>query len=194
MTKPTSIPELESWVDQHENDGTINGVPVFQEGRSEIRYGFIPGDLYDLALTRAAPFGWNKSEIATHGAALLLSNAIIETAALKLVTPLNCEDGTGTEFRAYLPTGTYNLVQEAKSNLGWTNSQTMALIVAYFAYSPGIEKIYQKWVQEFAQAHGLTVPEVEELIYQRRLLQARKQRLKMSKQQGRFIDDRKVAT
>jgi hypothetical protein len=194
MTKPTSIPELESWVDQHENDGTINGVPVFPEGRSEIRYGFIPGDLYDLALTRAAPFSWNKSEIATHGAALLLSNAIIETAALKLVTPLNCEDGTGTEFRAYLPTGTYNLVQEAKSNLGWTNSQTMALIVAYFAYSPGIEKIYQKWAKDFADDHCLTIAQVEELIYQRRLLQARKQRLKMSKQQGRFIDDRKVAT
>lgn len=70
----------------------------------------------------------------------------------------------------------------------------MALALTYFAYNPGIEKLYQKWVRGFSAKHGLTVEEIEDLIYDRRKLQSRKQRLKLSKQQGRFIDDRKVAT
>lgn len=192
MTKPTSTSELESWVAAHELDGTINGKVAIAEGTKEFRFGYVPGTLYDLALLRSAPLSWNKSQIVTFGATLLLSNAIVESAELKLLTPINLENGT--EFRAYLPEGTYTLLQEAKDKLEWSNSQIMSLVLAYFAYNPGIQKLYQAWAQKFADENGLAIAQVEQLVYDRRRLQARKQRLKLSKQQNRFIDDRKIAT
>lgn len=192
MAKPTSIKELQEWVETHKEDGVINGVSVIPGGRAEFRYGTVPGDLYDYALLVATPFGYTKSEIATIGANKLLSNALIDGAHQGVIVPGDFKDGT--EFRAYFPQGLYDLVQKAKNQLNWSNSQLMTMVLTYFAYDPGTQKIYRQWLEDFSGQAGITPQEVEKAVYDRRRYLARVKRLELCKQRGEWIDDRKIAT
>lgn len=192
MTKPTNIEELRTWIEEHEADGFINGVSVIQDGRSEFRHGTVPGDLYDRALLMAAPFGYSKSEIALVGATRLLSNAVIDGALAGAIAPNDFKDGT--EFRAYFPQGLYNLIQQRKGELKWSNSQMMTMVLTYFAHDPGIQKVYRQWMEAMTASSGLSEAEIEQAVYDKRRYQARVKRYEMSLQRGEFVSDRKVAT
>lgn len=195
MTKPRppqSTEETKQWIDSHTEAGKINGEPVLLDGRAEFRYGYVPGELYDHALLMAAPFSFTKSEIAAHGASRLLSNAVINGASSGLIAPVDYKEGT--EFRAFLPTGLYNLIQERKKELNWSNSQMMVMILVYFAHDPGVQKIYQSWSQGLAMKLGCTVPDIEKAVYDRCRYLARVKRYEMSIQRGEFVSDRKIAT
>lgn len=192
MAKPTTLEELRQWVANHVNDGIIDRESTIPEGRAEFRHGIVSGDLYDRALLISAPFGYSKSEIAVIGASNLLANSIIDGAKVGLIAPVDIKEGT--EFRANLPQGLYDLIQSAKSDLGWSNSQMMTMILAYFSYDPGNEKIYRQWVTKFVERHSCTVEQVEAAIYDRRRYQARVKRLEMSERAGHLISDRKIAT
>ncbi|HEY9598318.1 MAG TPA: hypothetical protein V6D33_11670 [Cyanophyceae cyanobacterium] len=192
MAKPTSIEELKAWVDEHTNDGTIGGESVIADGRKEFRHGTVPGNLYDRALLMSAPLGYTKSEIAIVGATRLLSNAVMDGAIAGMIAPTDFSDGT--EFRAYLPQGLYNLVQRRKTELGWSNSQLMVMILTYFSHDPGIEKIYRQWAKELSESSGLSEAEIEQAVYDRRRYQARVKRYELSVQKGELVSDRKIAT
>jgi hypothetical protein len=86
------------------------------------------------------------------------------------------------------------MVQKTKGQLGWSNSQMMAMILVYFAHDPGIEKIYRAWVTEFARTNGVAIEDVEQAVYNRRRYQARVRRLELSERAGTLILDKKVAT
>ncbi len=192
MTKPTTLEELKVWIDEHRNDGVINGESVIADGRKEFRHGTLPGNLYDRALLMSAPLGYTKSEIAIVGATRLLSNAVMDGALVGAISPSDFSEGT--EFRAYLPQGLYSLVQKRKSELGWSNSQMMVMVLTYFCYDPGIEKLYRQWIKELTASSGLSEEEIEQAVFDRRRYQARVKRYDLSVQKGELISDRKIAT
>lgn len=188
----TTIQELKAWIDNHNNDGLVNGKPVVTEERKELRHGTVPEELIDRALLMSAPLGYTKSEIAIVGATRLLSNAVMDGAIAGMIAPTDFSDGT--EFRAYLPQGLYNLVQRRKAELGWSNSQLMVMILTYFSHDPGIEKIYRQWAKELSESFGLSEAEIEQAVYDRRRYQARVKRYELSVQKGELVSDRKIAT
>lgn len=192
MAKPTTIEELKQWIDEHKDDGVINGESVIADGRKEFRHGTVPGNLYDRALLMSAPLGYTKSEIAIIGATQLLSNAVLDGASAGVIAPADFTEGT--EFRAYLPQGLYTLVQRRKTELGWSNSQLMVMILTYFSHDPGIEKIYRQWAKELSESSGLSEAEIEQAVYDRRRYQARVKRYELSLQRGELVSDRKIAT
>lgn len=189
-----SIEELRSWVEAHQDDGCINEVSIILDEGRELRGGYVNPDLYDKALTRAAPFGYTKSQIATVGATRLLSNAILKIGEELAFEGLSLDDSRGTEFRAFLPQGLSDQIKEHRDRLKWSNSIMMQLILSYFVHDPGIETIYRRWIADLCKQHGLTEQEVEKKIYDRRRIQAATVRLKESEKRGTIVRDRKIAT
>jgi hypothetical protein len=190
--KPQTIEELEAWVTTHGDDGTINGEPIFKTGTTEFRSGMVPGDIYDLALLKGAPLSFTKSDIGTYAFTRLVSSPLMKIAEeYKLLVPGDFE-GT-TEFRAYIPTGLYDLVQQTKERLGYSKSQLMTTALALFIYDPGITGLYGEFLEQLAQKHGISVEEVEQKIFDRRRYQSRVKRLELSRQRGEFVSDRKLS-
>ncbi len=193
MARPETIEELRDWIESHQDAGKINGESVVPVGTDEFR-GWVSGSLYNAALLRSAPLSFTKSDILTAGAVKLLSNAIINGAEAGAIAPQDLSIEEGTEFRGFLPKGIYQLLQTKKKELGYSNSQVMTLILVYFAYDPGIEKIYRQWVNGVAMNLGCSVAEVEQAVYDYRRLEARQRRYEMCLKQGKFVSDRKVPT
>ena len=193
MGKPQSTEELREWIEANQDAGKINGVSIVPVGTDEFR-GVVSGNLYDAALLRSAPLSFTKSDILTAGAVKLLSNAIINGAEAGAIVPQDLSIEQGTEFRGFLPKGIYQLLQTKKKELGYSNSQAMTLILVYFAYDPGIEKIYRQWAQGMAMNLGCSIAEVEQAVYDHRRLEARQRRYEMSLKQGKLVTDKKVPT
>jgi len=193
MAKPETIEELRQWIETHQDAGKIAGQSIILQGTDEFR-GVVSGGLYDAALLHSAPLSFTKSDILTAGAVKLLSNAIINGAEAGAIVPQDLEIEQGTAFRGYLPRGIYQLLIAKKKELGYSNSQMMTLILVYFAYDPGIEKIYRNWVDGIAINLGCNVADIEGAVYDHRRLEARQRRYEMSLKQGKLITDRKIPT
>lgn len=190
--KPQTLEELEQWVATHQDHGKINGEDVFKTGTTEFRYGMVPGDIYDLALLRGAPLSFSKSDIGTYAFTRFASSPLIKIAEeYSLLVP--GEFNAKTEFRAYIPTGLYDLVQQKKEKLGYSNSQLMTIALALFIYDPGITALYDDFIEGLAQKHSISVEDVQQKIFDFRRYQARVKRLELSRQRGEFVSDRKLS-
>jgi hypothetical protein len=190
--KPQTLEELEQWVSSHQDHGKINGEPAFSTGTTEFRYGMVPGDIYDLALLRGALLSFTKSDIGTYAFTRLASSPLIQIAEeYKLLVPGEFE--SKTEFRASIPNGLYELVQQKKESLGYSNSQVMTIALALFIYDPGITALYDKYVKGLAEKHSISVEKVQQKIFDLRRYQARVKRLELSRKKGKFVSDRKLS-
>ncbi len=190
--RPQSIEELEQWLELHRDDGKINGEPIIKTGTIEIRSGFVPGDLYDEALLVGAAFSFTKSSIGTHALLKFLASPVTELMQSKLIELASYE--AKTEFRAYIPTSLYNLAIAARDGFGWNNSQLMTLALSLFVSDLGIKEVYQRFLDQISDQSGLATAEIEQRIFDCRRYEAREKRLELSRQQGQFIGDRKIAT
>lgn len=192
---PKTLEELRDWVESHHGVGAINGQSIVPSGTKEFTQGFVPGNLYDRALLYSVPFGYKKSDIVITGATRLLANAYLDSAVAGYAIDFaSYTIDSGTEFRAYLPTGLYDLVQAKKRELNWTNSQMMTTILSYFVFDPGIEKIYRNWIAITIATLSCTEAEIEKAVWDRRRYQARVKRLELSERKGELVRDRKIAT
>ncbi|NEP55979.1 MAG: hypothetical protein F6K31_03005 [Symploca sp. SIO2G7] len=190
--KPETLEKLEQWVSSRQDHGKINGEPAFKSGTTEFRYGMVPGDIYDLALLKGAPLSFSKSDIGTYALTRFASSPLIQIAEeYKLLVPGEFEGKT--EFRASIPNGLYELVQQKKELLGYSNSQVMTIALALFIYDPGITALYDEYVKGLAEKHSISVEEVQQKIFDLRRYQARVKRLELSRKKGEFVSDRKLS-
>jgi hypothetical protein len=190
--KPNSIEELEIWISEHADDGHIEGSPVIETGTVEIRSGLVPGNLYDEALLRGAALSFNKSEIGIHSLMKFLSVNVSKMLGSGIIRMGDYE--AKTEFRAYIPTGLYNLVMKRKEQLGLSNSQLMTISLSLFVNDLAVQELYEQYLAMLSEKHGLTTNQIEQKIFDYRRLQARIKRLELSKAKGEFISDRKIAS
>lgn len=189
---PQTLEELEQWVANRQDHGRINGEDAFKTGTTEFRYGMVPGEIYNLALLRGAPLSFTKSDIGTYAFTQFASSPLVQIAEqYKLLVPGEFE--AKTEFRAYIPTGLYDLVQQKKEKLGYSNSQLMTVALALFIYDPGITALYEDFVKGLSERHSISIEEVQQKIFDFRRYQARVKRLELSRQQGEFVSDRKLS-
>jgi hypothetical protein len=191
MTKPRTIEELQEWVFEHANDGLIDGSAPFESGTIEYRGGMVPGRLYDQALLLGASLSMNKSQIVTHAFLLFISCPtfnLITVGHLESTTP----DAT-TEFRGYVPSELYKIIENFQQLSGFTNKQVMTLSLEIFTQNCELCRTYEVQILGVEMDSGLTKPEIESKIFDGWRLAARQKRLKQSLDAGVLISDRKLS-
>ncbi|NEP01246.1 MAG: hypothetical protein F6K58_21825 [Symploca sp. SIO2E9] len=188
--KPETIEELEAWLENRKDHGKINGEPIIQTGTTEIRSGFVPGNLYDEVLLIGAAIGFNKSQIGTHALLKFLASPTKEMLQDKLLELGSYE--AHSEFRAYIPTSLYELAVAVREQLSWNNSQLMTVSLSLFVNDLGIKEVYRQFLDKKSEETGLTTQEIEQKIFDCWRYQAREKRLELSRQRGEFVSDRKL--
>nr|MDZ8061277.1 hypothetical protein [Nostoc sp. EkiNYC01] len=192
MPIPRTIEQLQHFLETHEDFGKINGQEVvsIREDVKELRNIFVPKDTYYKAILRGTVLSYSKSQIATSSLTLFLTD---ESIYSRQIVPKPADSGWyNTEFPAFVPANTYELACSKAEEIGFTQSDLMTYALNLFATNPGVNAIYNTYIENLCKQHNVKADYVELKILGWLKYQARKKRLELSLAAGEFIDRGKL--
>ncbi|OCQ92264.1 hypothetical protein BCD64_00165 [Nostoc sp. MBR 210] len=192
MPIPKTIEQLQHFLDTHEDFGKINGQEVVsvREDIKELSNIFVPKDTYYKAVLRGTVLSYSKSQIASSALTLFLTD---ESIYSRQIVPKPSEPGWyNTEFPAFVPANTYELACARAKEIGFSESDLLTYALNLFANNPGINAIYNAYVENLCKQHGVNASFVELKILGWLKYQARKKRLELSLAAGEFVDRAKL--
>lgn len=192
MPIPRSIEQLQQFLETHEDFGKINGQEVvsIREDITELRNIFVPKDTYYKAVLRGTVLTYSKSQIASSALTLFLTD---ESIYSRQIIPKPADSGWyNTEFPAFVPANTYELACSRAREIGFSESDLLTYALNLFANNPGINQIYDAYIENLCKQHNVKADYVELKILGWLKYQARKKRLELSLAAGEFIDRGKL--
>lgn len=192
MPIPKTIEQLQQFLETHEDFGKINGQEVVsvREDITELRNIFVPKDTYYKAVLRGTVLTYSKSQIASSALTLFLTD---ESIYSRQIVPKPADSGWyNTEFPAFVPANTYELACFRAREIGFSESDLLTYALNLFANNPGINGIYNAYIENLCKQHNVKAEYVELKILGWLKYQARKKRLELSLERGEFIDRGKL--
>lgn len=192
MPVPKTIEQLQHFLETHEDFGKINGQEVvsIREDVKELSNIFVPKDTYYKAVLRGTVLSYSKSQIATSALTLFLTD---ESIYSRQIIPKPVDSGWyTTEFPAFVPTNTYELACSKAREIGFNESDLLTYALNLFANNPGINQIYNAYIENLCKQHDVKADYVELKILGWLKYQARKKRLELSLAAGQFVDRAKL--
>ena len=192
MPVPRTIEQLQHFLETHEDFGKINGQEVVsvREDITELRNIFVPKNTYYKAVLRGTVLTYSKSQIAESALTLFLTD---ESIYSRQIVPKPAEPGWyNTEFPALVPGNLYELTLQKAREIGFTESDLLTYALNLFANNPGINQIYDAYIENLCKQHKVNASYVELKILGWLKYQARKKRLELSLTAGEFVDRAKL--
>ncbi|PHM07589.1 hypothetical protein [Nostoc sp. 'Peltigera malacea cyanobiont' DB3992] len=192
MPIPRTIEQLQQFLETHEDFGKINGQDVvsIREDITEIRNIFVLKDTYYKAILRGTVLTYSKSQIAEYALTLFLTD---ESIYSRQIIPKPADSGWyTTEFPCFLPGNIYDLALQKAKEIGFTESDLLTYALNLFANNPGINQIYNAYVENLCKEHKVEASYVELKILGWLKYQARKKRLELSLATGSFVERAKL--
>ncbi|MFN6565219.1 MAG: hypothetical protein RMY28_036205 [Nostoc sp. ChiSLP01] len=188
MPIPRTIEQLQHFLETHEDFGKINGQEVvsIREDVKELRNIFVPKDTYYKAVLRGTVLTYSKSQIASSALTLFLTD---ESIYGREIVPKPADSGWyNTEYPAFVPANTYELACSRAREIGFSESDLLTYALNLFANNPGINQIYDAYIENLCKQNNVKADYVELKILGWLKYQARKKRLELSLAAGEFVD------
>ncbi len=192
MPTPRTIEQLQHFLETHEDFGKINGQEVvsIREDTVELSNIFVTKDAYYKAVLRGTVLTYSKSQIGSSALTLFLTDPSIYS---RQIIPKPADSGWyNTEFPAFVPANTYELAGTKAKEIGFTQSDLMTYALNLFATNPGINAIYDTYIENLCKQHDVNAEYVELKILGWLKYQARKKRLELSLAAGKFVERAKL--
>lgn len=192
MPVPRTIEQLQQFLETHEDFGKINGQEVVsvREHTVELSNIFVLKKTYYKALLRGTVLTYPKSQIATSALTLFLTDPSIYS---RQIIPKPADSGWyNTEFPAFVPANTYELACSKAKEINFSESDLMTYALNLFANNPGINAIYNTYIEALCKQHNVDAAYIELKILGWLKFQARLKRYRMSLEAGYFIDRAKL--
>ncbi|MCC5667776.1 hypothetical protein LC653_28835 [Nostoc sp. CHAB 5784] len=192
MPVPRTIEQLQHFLETHEDFGKINGEEVVsvRENTIELSNIFVPKDTYYKAVLRGTVLTYSKSQIAESALTLFLTD---ESIYSRQIIPKPADPGWyTTEFPCFVPGNNYDLALQKAKEIGFTESDLLTYALNLFANNPGINQIYDAYIENLCKQHNVEANYVELKILGWLKYQARKKRLELSLAAGEFVDRGKL--
>jgi hypothetical protein len=192
MPVPRTIEQLKHFLETHEDFGKINGQEVvsIREDTVELSNIFVTKDAYYKAVLRGTALTYSKSQIATSALTLFLTD---ESIYSRQIVPKPADSGWyNTEFPAFVPANIYELTLQKAKEIGFTESDLMTYALNLFANNPGINVIYNAYIEKLCKQHNVNADYIELKILGWLKYQARKKRLELSLAAGKFVERAKL--
>jgi hypothetical protein len=192
MPIPRTIEQLQHFLETHEDFGKINGQEVvsIREDVKELSNIFILKETYNKAVLRGTALSFSKSQTATFALTQFLTD---ESIYGRQIIPKPAEPGWyTTEFPCFVPANIYNLALQKARETGFTESDLLTYALNLFITNPGINIIYNSYLETLCKEHNVNANYVELKILGWLKYQARKKRLELSLEAGKFIDRAKL--
>lgn len=192
MPIPRTIEQLQHFLETHKDFGKINGqeVVLIREDVIELRNIFVPKDTYYKAVLRGTVLTYSKSQIAESALTLFLTD---ESIYGRQIVPKPADPGWyNTEFPCLVPANLYELTLQRAREIGFTESDLLTYALNLFANNPGINGIYNAYIENLCKQHNVKADYVELKILGWLKYQARKKRLELSLAAGKFVDRAKL--
>ncbi|MHC5861316.1 hypothetical protein [Nostoc sp.] len=192
MPTPRTIEQLQHFLETHEDFGKINGQEVVsvREDVTKLSNIFVPKDTYYKAVLRGTVLTYSKSQIASSALTLFLTD---ESIYSRQIVPKPADPGWyTTEFPAFVPANTYDLACARAREIGFSESDLLTYALNLFASNPGINGIYNAYIENLCKQNNVEANYVELKILGWLKYQARKKRLELSLAAGEFIDRAKL--
>lgn len=133
---------------------------------------------------------YSKSQIGSSALTLFLTDPSIYS---RQIIPKPADSGWyNTEFPAFVPANTYELACSKAEEIGFTQSDLMTYALNLFATNPGINAIYNTYIENLCEQHNVNAEYVELKILGWLKYQARQKRYQMSLEAGHFVDRAKL--
>lgn len=192
MPIPRNIEQLQQFLETHEDFGKINGEDVvsIREGTVELSNIFVTKDAYYKAVLRGTVLTYSKSQIGSSALTLFLTDPSIYS---RQIIPKPADSGWyNTEFPAFVPANTYELVCSRAKEIDFTESDLMTYALNLFATNPGINAIYDTYIEALCKRHNVNREYIELKILGWLKFKAREKRYRLSLEAGYFIDRAKL--
>jgi hypothetical protein len=192
MPIPKTIEQLQHFIETHEDFGKINGQEVvsIREDQTELRNIFVPKDTYYKAVLRGTVLTYSKSQIASSALTLFLTD---ESIYSRQIVPKPADPGWyTTEFPGFVSANTYDLALQRAREIGFSESDLLTYALNLFTNNPGINQIYDTYIENLCKQHNVKANYVELKILGWLKYQARKKRLELSLERGEFVERAKL--
>lgn len=192
MPIPKTIEQLQHFLETHEDFGKINGQEVvsIREDVKELRNIFVIKDTYYKAVLRGTVLTYSKSQIASSALTLFLTD---ESIYCRQIVPKPADSGWyTTEFPAFVPANIYDLALQKAREIGFSESDLLTYALNLFAKNPGINQIYDAYIENLCKQHNVNASYVELKILGWLKYQARKKRFELSLAEGSFVNRAKL--
>ncbi|MHC5755834.1 MAG: hypothetical protein ACYTXF_35395 [Nostoc sp.] len=192
MPVPRNMEQLKEFLDTHPEFGKINGEEVvsIREDTVEISNVFVTEQIYNKAMLRGTVLTYSKSQIATSSLTLFFTD---ESIYSRQIVPKPADRGWYTiEFPSFVPANTYELACSKAKEIGFTESDLMTYALNLFASNPGINAIYDNYIEALCKRHNVNREYIELKILGWLKFKAREKRYRLSLEAGYFIDRAKL--
>lgn len=192
MPVPRTIEELEHFLETHQDFGKLNGQEVVsvREDVVELRNIFVVRETYTASVLRGTALSFSKSQTATFALTQFLTD---ESIYGRQIIPKPADPGWyTTEFPAFVPANIYELACSKARVINFTESDLLTYALNLFTTNPGINAIYNAYIENLCKQHNVNADYVELKILGWLKYQARKKRYELSLSAGRFVDRGKL--
>jgi hypothetical protein len=192
MPVPKTIEQLQHFLETHEDFGKINGQDVvsIREDTTELCNIFVLKETYNKAVLRGTALSFSKSQTATFALTQFLTD---ESIYSRQIIPKPADRGMySTEFPGFVPTNIYELACSKAREINFTESDLLTYALNLFVTNPGINAIYNAYIDNLCKQHNVNPSFVELKILGWLKYQARKKRLELSLSRGSFVDRAKL--
>ncbi|MDZ8259872.1 hypothetical protein [Nostoc sp. ChiQUE01b] len=192
MPVPKTTDQLKEFLENHKDFGKINGEEVVsvRQDTTELSNIFVTKDTYYKSMLRGTVLTYSKSQIATSALTLFLTD---ESIYGRQIVPKPADSGWyNTEYATFVPANTYELACSRAREIGFSESDLLTYALNLFANNPGINQIYDTYIENLCKQHNVKADYVELKILGWLKYQARKKRLELSLAAGKFVDRAKL--
>ncbi|MBN3875181.1 hypothetical protein [Nostoc sp. JL23] len=192
MPVPKTIEQLQHFLETHEDFGKINGQEVVRvrDDVVELCNIFVTREAYNKAVLRGTALSFSKSQIATFALTQFLTD---ESIYSRQIVPKPADPGWyTTEFPCFIPANIYELACSKAQEINFTESDLLTYALNLFVSNPGINAIYNAYIEKLCKQHNVNADYVELKILGWLKYQARKKRLELSLAAGEFVDRAKL--
>ncbi len=192
MPIPRSIEDLETFLETHKDFGKLNGEEVvsIREDTIELSNIFVLANTYTKAVLRGTALGYSKSGIASSALTLFITDPSIYG---REIVPKPADPGWySTEFPVFVPINTYELALSRAKVIGFSGSDLLTYALNLFANNPGINAMYDAYIQALCKKYNVTASQVEQKILGWLKYKAREKRYRLSLELGYFVDRAKL--
>jgi hypothetical protein len=192
MPVPQTIEQLQHFIETHKDFGKINGQDVvsIRDDTAEICNIFIPKETYNKAMLRGTALSFPKSQIATFALTQFLTD---ESIYSRQIVPKPADPGWyTTEFPCFVPANIYEMARSKAKEINFTESDLLTYALNLFVTNPGVNAIYNAYIDKLCKQHNVNPSFVELKILGWLKYQARKKRLYLSLASGSFVDRAKL--
>lgn len=192
MPIPKTIEQLQHFLETHEDFGKINGQDVVsvREDTIEICNVFVLKETYSKAVLRGTALSFSKSQTVVFALTQFLTD---ESIYSRQIIPKPADPGWyTTEFPCFVPANIYEIACSKAKEIGFTESDLLTYALNLFVTNPGVNTIYNAYIDKLCKQHNVNASYVELKILGWLKYQARKKRLELSLASGSFVERAKL--